>query len=128
MDLWDVKNRETGVVEIAAQGRQMACEMQNYLWNRGLKCDVVASPAGADEWTNPYAVDGRCHNAEPGTFNHECGAPAVWLGIRPGFASGFCSRCRFAGAERTSYRRWIVHPSAVLPEKMIERRRALLGD
>jgi long-chain acyl-CoA synthetase len=30
-----------------------------------------------------YANDKKCHNAEPGTFNHECGKPAVWIGIKP---------------------------------------------
>ena len=23
--------------------------------------------------TNSYATDGKCHNAEPGTYGHECG-------------------------------------------------------
>jgi len=53
---------------------------------------------------NSYATDGVCHNAEPGTFGHECGKPAVWLGTKDnGFQSGFCDRCRHEGWERTGY-------------------------
>ena len=37
-----------------------------------------------------YASDGICHNAEPGTYGHECGKPAIWIGItKTGFRSGF---------------------------------------
>lgn len=64
--------------------------------------------------TNAYAVDGKCHNAEPGTFGHECGKPAVWLGTKmvrprpwstetPGepepFTSGYCDDCKQHGFE-----------------------------
>jgi hypothetical protein len=46
------------------------------------------------------AIDGNCHNSEPGTFGHECGKPAVGLGTAPdGFASGFCDECRARGWE-----------------------------
>jgi len=30
--------------------------------------------------TSSYATDGKCHNAEPGTYGHECGKPAAWIG------------------------------------------------
>lgn len=54
-----------------------------------------------------YASDGRCHNAEPGTFNHECGKPAVWLGTSAaGFQSGFCDDCREHGTEARSFGGW----------------------
>jgi hypothetical protein len=47
-----------------------------------------------------YASDGRCHNSEPGTFGHECGKPAEWIGTKPsGFRTGFCARCKEHGAE-----------------------------
>jgi len=50
--------------------------------------------------TYSYAVDGKCHNAEPGTYGHECGKPAVWVGeSRQGFRSGFCADCRRNGYE-----------------------------
>jgi hypothetical protein len=29
-----------------------------------------------------YATDGKCHNAQPGTYGHECGKPAEWLGTK----------------------------------------------
>ena len=70
--------------------------------------------------TNPYATDGLCHNANSGTYGHECGKPAVWLGIRPasegyaGFASGFCDRCRNHGTEAKDYPMW--EPYNLLPE------------
>lgn len=52
--------------------------------------------------TNLYATDGLCHNAQRGTFGHECGKPATWLGLHPstGFTSGFCNDCKEHGDER----------------------------
>lgn len=48
-----------------------------------------------------YATDSKCHNAEPGTYGHECGAPAVWIGIKGnGWQTGFCDKCKNTGAER----------------------------
>ena len=42
-------------------------------------------------WMDANAKDGRCHNAEPGSFNHECGKPATWIASKAtGFRSGFC--------------------------------------
>ena len=56
-----------------------------------------------------YATDGRCHNAEPGTYGHECGKPAVWIGTSPsGFRSGFCQRCRDTGYEARSFTDWTL--------------------
>ena len=48
-----------------------------------------------------YARDGLCHNANRGTFNHECEKPATWLGVnkRTGFASGYCDHCKEYGDE-----------------------------
>lgn len=43
----------------------------------------------------------RCSNAEPGTFNHECGRPAAWIGTtEAGFRSAFCDDCKRRGWER----------------------------
>jgi hypothetical protein len=66
-----------------------------------------------------YATDGRCHNAEPGTYGHECGKLAVWIGRKiapaiPGlgkpepylFESGFCDDCRRHGYEALAYSDW----------------------
>lgn len=62
-----------------------------------------------------YATDGKCHNAEPGTYGHECGKPAVWIGTdAKGFSSGFCDDCKLNGYERhqfTSWRRCEAVPS-----------------
>jgi hypothetical protein len=50
--------------------------------------------------SNLYAVDGRCHNSEPGSFGHECGATAYWLGTdASGFTAGFCDACKEGGYE-----------------------------
>lgn len=47
-----------------------------------------------------YATDGNCHNSNAGTFNHECGKPAVWIGTnRNGFRSGYCDHCKNHGDE-----------------------------
>ena len=54
---------------------------------------------------NSYAEDGKCHNAEPGTFGHECGKPAQWLGtFANGFTSGFCGQCKDSGHDA----RWVL--------------------
>lgn len=57
--------------------------------------------------SNSYATDGICHNAQFGTFNHECGATAQFIGHKAnGFASGFCARCKERGDERHDVIRW----------------------
>jgi hypothetical protein len=54
-----------------------------------------------------YATDGKCHNAEPGTHNHECGKPAEWIGQEPaGYKSGFCSHCKEHGYEAKTFTKW----------------------
>lgn len=59
----------------------------------------------------PYGIcsDGtaRCINAEPGTFNHECGKPAEWIGtMANGFRSCFCSSCKSRGSEARAVQHW----------------------
>jgi hypothetical protein len=67
-------------------------------------------------FTNLYATDGRCHNAEPDTFNHECGKPATWIGLNAaGFACGYCDRCKEAGHEAKDVTAWIAAPSPYAP-------------
>ena len=60
-----------------------------------------------------YVTDGKCHNAQPGTYGHECGKPATWVGsIKPGgFQSGFCNRCKIDGYEAREYTVWEPHPN-----------------
>lgn len=54
-----------------------------------------------------YATDGKCHNAEPGTFGHECGKPATWIGTKSnGYRSGFCDNCKERGWEASAYSQW----------------------
>lgn len=62
-----------------------------------------------------YRSDGRyvCVNAEPGTFNHECGKPADWIGSRPArlhrgetFRSCFCDFHKHNGAEARGINEW----------------------
>ncbi len=66
-----------------------------------------------------YATDGRCHNSEPGTFNHECGKPAVWIGTKAnGFRSGFCVNCRQEGFEARGMISW-KHVEATEPKRPV---------
>lgn len=61
-----------------------------------------------------YATDGRCHNAEPGTYGHECGRPAEWVGTKAnGFRSGFCGRCKERGYEAREF----GHFERITPEQ-----------
>ena len=37
------------------------------------------------------SLDNRCTNSEPGTYNHECGQPAAWIGTHHnGSRQAFC--------------------------------------
>lgn len=57
--------------------------------------------------TNLYATDGKCHNADTGTYGHECGKPATWLGTTAeGFTSGFCDKCKANGSEARTVKTW----------------------
>ena len=54
--------------------------------------------------TQPYGMrdDGaaRCVNVEPGTFGHECGQPASWIGTAAsGSRACYCDDCREHGTE-----------------------------
>lgn len=57
-----------------------------------------------------YATDGKCHNAQPGTYGHECGKPATWIGTKTDedgpFESGFCDACKASGYEARPYKTW----------------------
>lgn len=50
----------------------------------------------------------RCVNAEPGTFGHECGVVAAFVGTKTdGFQAAFCEACRVTGFESRGYGQWI---------------------
>lgn len=54
-----------------------------------------------------------CANSEPGTFNHECGKPATWIGhmrsdlTKTGvFFGRFCDRCKQHGYDARRVFKW----------------------
>lgn len=54
-----------------------------------------------------YATDGKCHNANAGTYGHECGNPATWIGVsRSGFRCGYCDHCKNHGDEGMRCTSW----------------------
>jgi hypothetical protein len=56
-----------------------------------------------------YATDGKCHASEPGTFNHECGKPAAWVGARKDrtFRMGFCDACARHSHDAKDFDFWL---------------------
>ena len=50
----------------------------------------------------------RCVNAEPGSFGHECGAPAIFIGtcIEGGAQACFCAECKERGHDACGYDGW----------------------
>lgn len=62
-----------------------------------------------------YATDGKCHNSQPGTFGHECGKPAAWVGTdAKGFRSGFCDNCKEHGWDARTVKVWAPVSTTVL--------------
>ena len=60
-----------------------------------------------------YATDGKCHNSQPGTYGHECGKPARWIGTKAsGFKSGFYSECKETGYEARPVIAWEQYKEA----------------
>lgn len=59
------------------------------------------------------SLDNRCTNSEPGTYNHECGQPAAWIGTHHnGSRQAFCESCRFTGHEARNCVYWVrFHPA-----------------
>jgi len=52
-----------------------------------------------------YAGDGFCHNAQRGSYGHECGKPAEYIGTNDNaFRTGFCAHCAKYGDESFKYR------------------------
>jgi hypothetical protein len=50
----------------------------------------------------------RCVNAEPGTFGHECGKPATFIGTNAASPTQacFCTDCKERGDEARSFGDW----------------------
>jgi len=50
----------------------------------------------------------RCVNAEPGTFGHECGKPATFIGTNAnsGAQACFCADCKEHGHEARCFGDW----------------------
>lgn len=58
-------------------------------------------------WKTTEGYLRKCHNAQSGTYGHECGKPATWVAENPrGFKTGFCDNCRLYGDERHGYHIW----------------------
>ena len=54
----------------------------------------------------------RCTNAEPGSYGHECGEPAGFIGSRAdGGQACFCSACKERGLEARRYSDWQALPT-----------------
>ena len=54
----------------------------------------------------------RCTNAEPGSYGHECGEQAGFIGSRAdGGQSCFCSGCKAQGSEARRYSDWQALPT-----------------
>lgn len=52
-----------------------------------------------------YAGDGLCHNSNRGTYGHECGKPAEFIGTNSNaFRTGFCAHCAKHGDEAYAYK------------------------
>jgi hypothetical protein len=75
---------------IASKRPAIAIQGRTFTADDWLKVAIAAPDGTTREWNGVYqdveintsATDGRCHNAEPGTFNHEWGKPATFIGIR----------------------------------------------
>ena len=72
-------------------------------------CFPYGFPTG---YSRPVAALGglwpRCVNAEPGTFGHECGQPAAFIGtkIATGAQASFCADCKELGHEARGFGEW----------------------
>jgi len=54
----------------------------------------------------------RCTNAEPGSYGHECGEPAGFIGSNEdGDQACFCSACKTQGSEARRHSHWQALPT-----------------
>ena len=68
---------------------------------------AVAKARRESHVTETNATDGCCHNAQIGSFNHECGKPATWIGRKEnGYECGFCDWCKENGHESPPFKSW----------------------
>lgn len=56
----------------------------------------------------------RCINAKPGTFGHECGRPAAFIGTKAetGAQACFCADCKDVGHDARGREDWCALDSA----------------
>ena len=67
-----------------------------------------------NKWTRgARPLSGECNNAQPGTFGHECGKPATWVGTIASVATTdgvfhgcFCDDCKERGWEAREVKVW----------------------
>jgi hypothetical protein len=120
LELWLAVARLADTAKLALHSQPSAVTLRavdEAVTNATAKAQALAGFIGAGgvlpKAAGLYATDGKCHNAEPGTFGHECGKPATWLGTTPGgFMSGYCDRCKENGTEARRVGLWMPHPSA----------------
>lgn len=53
----------------------------------------------------------RCVNAESGTYGHECGQPARYIGLSGDRAATFCAFCRMHGHDAAKVQTWHSLPA-----------------
>ena len=72
----------------------------------GFPTSYALSPRGSSRiWP-------RCTNAEPGSYGHECGEPADFIGSRAdGGQSCFCFACKANGSEARCFSDWQALPA-----------------
>ena len=68
MHMYGVAEGEAREVDV----RQLPAEIESLVERGATQVSV---------WGGLYATDGLCHNANRGTYGHECGKPAEWLGM-----------------------------------------------
>lgn len=81
--------------------------MTNYASDHGYSIDGQL-PGGGEDERPPYGLaEKRCTNAQPGTYGHECGKPASWIGTTgTGFRACFCEHCKVEGHEARDVVSW----------------------
>jgi len=75
----------------------------------------------------------KCTNSNLGTFNHECGKPACWIGTHSnGHRQLFCDRCHEQGDEARFITQWTKYTherfAGLIAEDRKEAARAVFWD
>lgn len=93
-DAWLCCDRAPGSMSVA----------RDYWLEYATESDLLADSTGE----RGVMQANKCHNAEPDTFNHECGKPAIWQATNAnGYQSTFCDECKQHGTEARQYVEWI---------------------